>query len=164
RAGDRRNDKPVVHCRPVPRPSGARIPAAAARRRCRQPADRRSHHDTTAIRSRSAAEGDVMSGTSPRSQWLAANGEFVAASVAWAGGVARGLGRDGPAGREAELLAQLDQLAEQMPPPALVSLAERTGLSRFERDVLLLCAAVELDPSIRVLCAAAHGSEAMPYP
>ena len=49
-------------------------------------------------------------------------------------------------------------------PPALVALAQRTGLSRFERDVLLLCAATELDPSIRGLCADVHGNDAMAYP
>jgi hypothetical protein len=50
------------------------------------------------------------------------------------------------------------------PPPALVGLAVGLGLSRFERDTLLLCAAIELDPSIAELCALAHGNERMPYP
>ncbi|MGH3392312.1 MAG: ATP-binding protein, partial [Actinomadura sp.] len=47
---------------------------------------------------------------------------------------------------------------------ALLMLAERLGLSRFERDTLLLCAAVELDPSIAELCAVAQGDARMPYP
>lgn len=38
-------------------------------------------------------------------------------------------------------------------PPALVLLAQRLGLSDFERDVLLLCAAVELDPALPALIA-----------
>jgi hypothetical protein len=38
-------------------------------------------------------------------------------------------------------------------PPALVALASRLGLKRFERDVLLLCVAVELDSRIPRLCA-----------
>jgi hypothetical protein len=105
-----------------------------------------------------------MSESSPRAEWLTANGEFLAASVAWVRGVLREQGQDKPAGRAVELLGQVEQLARHVPPPALVSLAERTGLSRFERDILLLCAAVELDPSIRGLCAAAYGNEAMPYP
>ncbi|MFD9894249.1 ATP-binding protein [Amycolatopsis sp. NPDC059027] len=50
------------------------------------------------------------------------------------------------------------------PPPALVALAERLELTRFERDTLLLCAAVELDPPIAALCAAAQGNPAMTYP
>ena len=37
------------------------------------------------------------------------------------------------------------------PPPALEMLAERLGLSEFERDTLLLCAAAEIDPGIASL-------------
>jgi ATPase family associated with various cellular activities (AAA) len=50
------------------------------------------------------------------------------------------------------------------PPPAAVLLQQRLGLKPFERDVLLLCAAVDLDPSIPGLCAAAHGDPRMAYP
>jgi hypothetical protein len=50
------------------------------------------------------------------------------------------------------------------PRPALVELAARLGLSRFERDVLLLCAAIELDPAVAGLCARVHGNDAMRYP
>ncbi|MBN7137877.1 AAA family ATPase, partial [Lysobacter enzymogenes] len=42
-------------------------------------------------------------------------------------------------------------------PPALRALAERLGLSPFETDILLLCAAMELDPSLPALIAAAQG-------
>ncbi|MEU6721272.1 ATP-binding protein [Nonomuraea sp. NPDC046802] len=41
--------------------------------------------------------------------------------------------------------------------PALVQIAERLGLSDFERDVLLLCAAPAIDPGIGELIAAAQG-------
>jgi hypothetical protein len=50
------------------------------------------------------------------------------------------------------------------PAPALAGLATTLGLSRFERDLLLLCASLELDPSISALCAAAQGSNQMPFP
>ncbi|MEU1598351.1 ATP-binding protein [Streptomyces sp. NPDC005708] len=50
------------------------------------------------------------------------------------------------------------------PPPPLAELADRLGLSRFERDTLLLCLAVELDPSITRLYALAQGNEQMTYP
>jgi hypothetical protein len=50
------------------------------------------------------------------------------------------------------------------PPPALVELADRLGLSRFERDVVLLCAAVEIDPAVVALCARLHGNDQMRYP
>ncbi|GAA2827617.1 ATP-binding protein [Crossiella cryophila] len=48
--------------------------------------------------------------------------------------------------------------------PALLTVAELFGLSEFERDTLLLCAAAELDPSITSLCALAHGNERMGFP
>ena len=118
-----------------------------------------------------------------RQAWLTANGEFLAASVAWIRELLREQAMKAPAtsgpqaatgqaaaaaagqaGQAAELARHVDQLAGQAPPPALVTLAARLGLSRFERDVLLLCATAELDPSVRGLCAAAHGNEAMTYP
>jgi ATPase family associated with various cellular activities (AAA) len=49
-------------------------------------------------------------------------------------------------------------------PPALVALCERLGLTRFEQDVLVLCAAMELDTSIAGLCARAQGDPSRPYP
>ena len=54
--------------------------------------------------------------------------------------------------------------ADVSPPPALVGLAARLGLSPFERDVLLMAVAPELDPSIGELFAAAHHAEQMRYP
>lgn len=114
-----------------------------------------------------------------RSEWLAANGEFLAAAVAWIRGLLRHQARmlpespapggpaepPGPAdGVLRRLAATLEKSAQSVPPPALVALGQRLGLSRFERDVLLLCAAVELDPSIRGLCADVHGNDAMAYP
>jgi hypothetical protein len=48
--------------------------------------------------------------------------------------------------------------------PALVTLAERLGLSEFERRTLLLCAATELDTGIGSLCAKAMGDAGRPYP
>lgn len=50
------------------------------------------------------------------------------------------------------------------PPPALIILSQRFGLSRFEREVLLLCAAMELDTRIAGLCARAQGDPNRPYP
>ncbi|MGW8392263.1 ATP-binding protein [Pseudoduganella sp. HUAS MS19] len=49
-------------------------------------------------------------------------------------------------------------------PPALVLLAQRLGLYPFEQDILLLCAAMELDTRIPTLCAQAQGDSARPYP
>ena len=47
--------------------------------------------------------------------------------------------------------------AQADPAPALLLMAERMGLGPFETDILLLCAAMELDPSIPALIAAAQG-------
>jgi hypothetical protein len=55
--------------------------------------------------------------------------------------------------------------AEKMePPPALIITAQRFGLSRFERDVLLLAAAMELDTRIASQCALIHGDANRGYP
>ena len=50
------------------------------------------------------------------------------------------------------------------PPPALVGLGQRLGLARFERDVLLLCAALELDTRRAALCARGQDDPQRPYP
>ena len=51
-----------------------------------------------------------------------------------------------------------------MPPPALRVLCERLGLSEFERDVLMLCAGMELEGSFAALCARAQGDTSRAYP
>jgi hypothetical protein len=48
--------------------------------------------------------------------------------------------------------------------PALEVLANRLGLSSFERDVLLLCAAMELDPGTGGRCAAVHQRSHLAHP
>jgi hypothetical protein len=50
------------------------------------------------------------------------------------------------------------------PTPALVLLAQRLGLSDFERDLLLLCIAMEMDTRIPTLCAQAQHDPAKPWP
>ncbi len=67
--------------------------------------------------------------------------------------------------------AQLTQAAEAVsaaenvdPPPAALILSQRFGLSRFELETLLLCAALELDTRIAPLCARAQGDPNRPYP
>ena len=163
---------------PMPGPG---IPATAADRRGRQQADRRPDRDSADLRRQAIGDGDLMTETEtgPRSEWLTANGEFLAASLAWlrellrqhaqARPQAAATGKQASAGAAEGRLGALAATAEDaaagcVPPPALVALAQRTGLSRFEHDVLLLCAATELDPSIRGLCAAVHGNDAMAYP
>ena len=112
--------------------------------------------------------------------WLEANGRFMAAAVAWVRALLRrgvgdqaarrpdwrsrvGVGRspDESVSAEAAMVAAAQTMTS---PPALFILADRLGLSPFERGVLLLCAAVELDTSVASLCAKAQGDPARPYP
>jgi ATP-dependent 26S proteasome regulatory subunit len=64
----------------------------------------------------------------------------------------------------AESAAAMDRRAASQPPPALVLLAERFGLSRFERDLLLLCSAIELDTRMATLCSLAQGEASRSHP
>jgi len=50
------------------------------------------------------------------------------------------------------------------PPPALQALQVAFRLSSFERDLLLLCAGIELDSTVAPLCAAAQGDPLRTYP
>jgi hypothetical protein len=57
-----------------------------------------------------------------------------------------------------ELERELESAATAMPATAaLDALVDSFGLSPFERDVVVLCAGVELDASFGAACAAAHG-------
>ncbi|MEH2002857.1 MAG: ATP-binding protein [Nostoc sp.] len=50
------------------------------------------------------------------------------------------------------------------PPPALILLSQKLGLSHFELQVLLLCVAMELDSSMARLCAKAQDNAHQSYP
>lgn len=59
----------------------------------------------------------------------------------------------------------LREAAEAMPAPAaLETLAATFGLSRFERDLLVLCAGMELDSGFAALCADAQQDDRRAYP
>ncbi len=69
--------------------------------------------------------------------------------------------------RDAEIVEAeqaLTQAESNDPPPALMILAHRLGLSHFEQQVLLLCAGMDLDPRIPSLCARAQRDPHKPYP
>jgi len=64
-----------------------------------------------------------------------------------------------------EAQQDLDQAAERLPAPsALEALVAAFGLSPFERDLLLLCAGLELDTRFTPLCAALQGDSRRAYP
>jgi hypothetical protein len=70
-----------------------------------------------------------------------------------------------PAGPELDEAAAAMAGAEAADPPsALLALAHQLGLSRFERDVMLLCAALDLDAGIAPLCAAVQDDPDRAYP
>ncbi|MUL34941.1 ATP-binding protein [Gloeocapsopsis dulcis] len=50
------------------------------------------------------------------------------------------------------------------PPPALAVLSQRFGLTPFEKKVLLLCSAMELDTRVAELCVRAQDDMNRPYP
>ncbi|MBO0859242.1 MAG: ATP-binding protein [Chloracidobacterium sp.] len=66
---------------------------------------------------------------------------------------------------------QVSQAAEAVaaaesatPPPAMMTLGRNFGLSRFEREILLLCAAMEMDTRVAALCARAQDNSQRPHP
>ncbi len=65
----------------------------------------------------------------------------------------------------AQAAADMNAAGAQMKrPPALVLLCERLGLTPLERNLLILCTAMELDTSVAALCARVHADPARPYP
>ena len=58
----------------------------------------------------------------------------------------------------------MSSAAASEPPPALIGLSQRLALTRFEREVLLLCVAMELDTGFPALCARAQRDVSKPYP
>ena len=62
-------------------------------------------------------------------------------------------------------IASLEQAAQAMPAPATVDvLCNLFGLSPFERELLLLCAGMELDADFPALCAAAQNDPQQAHP
>ncbi|MCD5341557.1 AAA family ATPase [Arthrobacter sp. AK04] len=73
---------------------------------------------------------------------------------------AAAIGRPAPAA----VPMPLDAAEDQDDPPPLIMLARRLGMTAFERNVLLLSVAMELDTRIAGLCARVHRVPAMDYP
>jgi hypothetical protein len=70
-----------------------------------------------------------------------------------------------PTDQEIEQARQeMMKLEENDPPPALILLANFLGLTRFDRNILAICAALELDTRIAPLCARAQDDPNKPYP
>ncbi len=69
-----------------------------------------------------------------------------------------------PGGQLAAAEAAMMAAENSSPPPELVRLGQLLGLSPFERHILLLCAAMELDPQMGTLCAEAQNDPGLSYP
>jgi hypothetical protein len=94
---------------------------------------------------------------SDATDWEAMNSAYLSAGLAWI--------RDRLSGADDAPPAQWWEVgAHAQPPAALELLGDRLGLSRFERFVLMLAAATELDPSIAARCAEANGNPRATYP
>lgn len=86
------------------------------------------------------------------STWLEANQRYLAAEFAR---LRRGLGVEGD---DPAVSAATREARAALPMPAAIDvLAETFGLSPFERDVLLLCAGVEMDAGLARRCADVQG-------
>ena len=102
--------------------------------------------------------------------WHEANGQFLSAALRWLRARLEQCARRGAdAGHQSKVKANshkwsdaeqerlaaeaMHEAARLDPPPALIVLAGRLGLSRFEQDLLLLCTAMELDTRVPALCA-----------
>ena len=98
----------------------------------------------------------------PPPVWLEANRALMIAAIEQVRGCLDAHARQErvPADQLEPLLAAV---AERGAPSALASLCTAFSLSRFERDVLLLCAAYEMDGSLASACAAASDAR-RPYP
>ncbi len=93
----------------------------------------------------------------PNIGWSAANQAYLSQSIAaLKAALRRGDGPIAPPRGDAPAFARRA--------PALDRIAEAFGLSSFERNLLLLCAGVELDPEFAALCAAAQNDTARPFP
>jgi ATPase family associated with various cellular activities (AAA) len=90
-------------------------------------------------------------------EWEDRNNAYLAAGLAWlrgrlaAGETGERVGPDQAPWRDGS------EVAEPQPGPALELLGDRLGMSRFERSVLLLCAAAEFDPRIAAAWAGGTG-------
>jgi ATP-dependent 26S proteasome regulatory subunit len=94
------------------------------------------------------------------SVWQEENGRALSVALAWLRARLERPAEQGVDGDAAPRVGATDVVF----PPALRLLAVQFGLSTFEQQVLLLCAAMELDTRIPALCAAAQGDGYKAYP
>jgi hypothetical protein len=105
--------------------------------------------------------------------WQVSNDRYLAAALNWLRLCLRWLAQSGerelsqPEIRWEEIEQAQNRMATAAdcdPPPAIILLSYKLGLSDFERSLLLLCAAMEFDTQIAELCALAQDHRHRPYP
>ncbi|MDY6898120.1 MAG: ATP-binding protein, partial [Cyanobacteriota bacterium] len=97
--------------------------------------------------------------------WLESNEKYLSLALEWLRLRLQGMAGKGIQDSDIEQASvAMEQVIDVEPYPALVSLSQRFGLSRFEQGVLLLCVGMELDTRIAVLCAKAQQDNQSPYP
>jgi AAA+ superfamily predicted ATPase len=98
-----------------------------------------------------------MNALNPLDDWINANQRLLVAEFARI--KARLAGEDSKAATQ-----EIDAARTAMPEPSAIDLlTDGFGFSPFERDILLLCAGVEMDANLASLCAAVHGSPQRSY-
>jgi AAA+ superfamily predicted ATPase len=98
-----------------------------------------------------------MQATESQTSWTEANQAYLAAEFA-----RLKILLDSDAASQKQTASEGGPVAAQ-PPPAINWLSDLFGLSRFERNVLLLCAGVELDSKLAALCGKAQGNPQWAY-
>ncbi|MEO1125823.1 MAG: ATP-binding protein [Cyanobacteria bacterium J06639_16] len=95
-----------------------------------------------------------------------ANAEYLALALKWLRLCLEKATPDSTVKATTVTRAQKAMLAieQRDPPPAIVTLRETLGLTRFEQNLLMLCAAGEWDEQILSLCAKAQDNPARPFP
>lgn len=107
----------------------------------------------------------------PFAQWQVQNNAHLGAALAWLrlrlqeseaepdakGGWWKGEAKETGSRALRTAFEKMEAASKVEPLPALHLLGERFGLAPFERMILLLCAAMELDPLVPALCAKALG-------
>ncbi len=108
---------------------------------------------------------------STRQQWLAANEDFLAGRLAWLRRRLEVLAGDRPASGSGAPPTERTPMPEPAPPAGhesgglpLPLLCRAFKLSDFEGNMVLLCAAMELDTGMGRLCADAQHDDGLPHP
>ncbi|MCC7373468.1 MAG: ATP-binding protein [Verrucomicrobiales bacterium] len=98
--------------------------------------------------------------------WESENSRELAAALAWMRTRLQGLAQEdsGVTGSETPATPAVPPAQCPVWPRALLELGERLELTEFDREIVLLCAAMEFDVRLPELCARAQRDSLRPYP